>query len=315
MFSIFYIPADSWRFQSFFPPLIDFSRDVHFGDSPSTDTFSHDVYFWDSPSVGTFLRDIHFGNPHKLTEQFRNFNFHVDPVCFIMDPWLPLPLRKGSVRATLEKPKPKQSLCIWFLLCRMHHDAMLTVPYTHIVSLGGCMWFQSGSSALKLQHVFLSSGTLLMVSVTHDPKALFKENGKLRAAVPVACVCVCVCACVRVCVCACVCVCSAVLGTICFSSRTAHNETNCVQTGAYTLGCRGAVQCMVIDLVITISESERYSFYKCSADHEAVRCEGCNATLYFWLKLSDANPDFLWMLPFMIDDVIGFFLYWDFSLT
>lgn len=38
-------------------------------------------------------------------------------------------------------------------------------------------------------------------------------------------------------------------------------------------------------------------------------------TLYFWLKLSDANPDFLWMLPFLIDDVIGFFLYWDFSWT
>lgn len=114
--------------------------------------------------------------------------------------------------------------------------------------------------------VFLSSGTLLVVSVTHGPKALFKENGKLRAAAPVACVCVCVC--------------SAVLGTICFSSRTAHNETNCVQTGAHTLGYRGAVQCMVIDLVITISECERYFFYKCSADNEAVHCEGCNATLF-----------------------------------
>lgn len=142
----------------------------------------------------------------------------------------------------------------------MHHDAKLRSPPCHAdcplhshCQLKGLrvisVRIQNSEAAECFLMVFLSSGMLLMFSVAHGPKALCKEKRKPRAAVPVACV---------------MCVFSVVLGTICFSSRTTYNETNCVQTGAHTLEYRGAVQCMVIDLVITISKCERYSFYMLS---------------------------------------------------
>lgn len=72
---------------------------------------------------------------------------------------------------------------------------MLTVPYTHTLNIGGSVIsvrIQNSEAAEEcFLMVFLSSGILLVFSVAHGPKTLCKENRKLRAAVPVACVCVC----------------------------------------------------------------------------------------------------------------------------